>query len=92
MLAAGEVMVPVTTEIGSVRAFMSQCAEDGIDLATEMGAEVLRIWLQSPTDEICKCRSRLRTFERLNGKCERCVDYQLRRLAEVTAGTVSWAR
>lgn len=92
MIQAAEILPPVTTEVASIKAFMQQCREDGIDLDTPLGVQVLRIWLESPTSKICRCRERLRTWERLNAKCDRCVAYERRRVEEAIAGRTVFAR
>lgn len=92
MIPAAEITIPVTTEVVSIKAFMRQCAEEGIDLASPLGESALRIWLESPTAAVCRCKSRLRTWERLNGKCERCADYERRRMDDALVNRPTFAR
>ena len=92
MIPAAEITIPVTAEVVSIKAFMRQCAEDGIDLASPLGESALRLWLETPTAAVCRCKSRLRTWERLNGKCDPCRIYEQRRLDEALANRTPFAR
>ena len=92
MILAGDALATIPTEVTSIKAFLRQCAEDGIDLASPLGLRVIGIWLESPTDQLCRCKARLATWERLNGKCARCADYERRRLDDALATRTPVAR
>lgn len=69
----------VVSAVGSINELLRQFREDGVDPSSSMGNRAIHVWLGTFTDRFCTCGERIRHFERLNGRCERCRLQHLRR-------------
>ena len=52
-----------------ISALLAELREEGIEPGSDLGESAIRLWLNAPTGERCRCGAPLARYERLNGKC-----------------------